>query len=66
LDEEHWGELLVMAVDGFVREFGATTVHLAGGNARRVTPALFDEAAYRVVINGNQASIRGAAKLFYS
>jgi polyphosphate glucokinase len=66
LDEEHWGELLVMAADGFVREFGATTVHLAGGNARRVTPALFDEAHYRVVINGNQASIRGAAKLFYS
>jgi polyphosphate glucokinase len=65
-DEEHWGELLVMAVDGFVREFGATTVHLAGGNARRVTPALFDHAAYRVVIDGNQASIRGAAKLFYS
>jgi hypothetical protein len=55
-----------MAADGFVREFGATTVHLAGGNARRVTPALFDEAHYRVVINGNQASIRGAAKLFYS
>src|SRR5580700_4941976 len=65
-DEAHWGELLVMAVDGFVREFGATTVHLAGGNARRVTPTLFAESNYRVVINGNQASIRGAAKLFYS
>jgi hypothetical protein len=55
-----------MAVDGFVREFGATTVHLAGGNARRVTPTLFADTAYRVVINGNQASIRGAAKLFYN
>lgn len=66
VDEVHWGELLVMAVDGFVREFGATTVHLAGGNARRVTPTLFAESDYRVVINGNQASIRGAAKLFYS
>jgi len=65
-DEAHWGELLVMATDGFVREFGATTVHLAGGNARRVTPTLFAESNYRVVINGNQASIRGAAKLFYS
>ena len=65
-DEVHWGELLVMAADGFVREFGATTVHLAGGNARRVTPTLFAESNYRVVINGNQASMRGAAKLFYS
>src|ERR1035438_2965560 len=66
IDEEHWGELLVLAVDGFVREFGATTVHLAGGNARRVTPTLFADSDYRVVISGNQASIRGAAKLFYS
>jgi polyphosphate glucokinase len=66
MDEEHWGELLVMAVDGFVREFGAKTVHLAGGNARRVTPTLFSETPYRVVINGNQASIKGAAKLFYN
>jgi len=65
-DEVHWGELLVMAVDGFVREFGATTVHLAGGNARRVAPTLFVNTDYRVVINGNQASIRGAAKLFYN
>lgn len=64
IDEEHWGELLVMAVDGFVREFGATTVHLAGGNARRVAPTLFTDTKYRVVINGNQASIRGAARLF--
>ncbi|HXC18442.1 MAG TPA: ROK family protein [Acidimicrobiales bacterium] len=66
MDEEHWGELLVMAVDGFVQEFGASTVHLAGGNARRVPPTLFADSAYRVVINGNQASIRGAAKLFYN
>ncbi len=64
IDEEHWSELLVMAVDGFVQEFGATTVHLAGGNARRVAPTLFTNTKYRVVINGNQASIRGAARLF--
>ena len=34
-DEKHWGELLVMAVDGFVREFGATTV--ASGGRQRST-----------------------------
>src|ERR1700685_2015647 len=66
IDEEHWGELLVMAVDGFVREFGASVVHLAGGNARRVAPTLFADTHYRVVINGNQASIRGPANLYYS
>ena len=66
LDEAHWLELLVLAVDGFVREFHAETVHLAGGNARRVTPMLFADKAYHVVINGNQASIKGAAKLFHS
>jgi hypothetical protein len=31
-----------------------------------VAPTLFADAPYRVVINGNLASIRGAAKLFYS
>ncbi len=65
IDESHWLELLVLAVDGFVREFDATTVHLAGGNARRVTPTLFINKSYRIVINGNQASIRGAARLFH-
>ena len=64
LDEEHWHQLLRRAVDGFVAEFAATTVHLAGGNARRVSPSLFDGARYRVVIDGNQAPLHGAAKLF--
>jgi len=36
LDEDRWHTLLRQAVEGFVAEFGATTVHLAGGNARRV------------------------------
>ena len=31
MDEEHWGELLVMAVDGFVREFGAPRRPLGRG-----------------------------------
>ena len=66
VDEGHWLELLVLAVDGFVSEFNATTVHLAGGNARRVTPTLFAGKSYHVVIDGNQASIKGAARLFHS
>jgi polyphosphate glucokinase len=64
-DEQRWGELLVLAVKNFADEFGAITVHLAGGNARRVVPTLFSDLPFHVAINGNQASLRGAAKLFY-
>ena len=66
VDEEHWLALLVLTVDGFVSEFNAKTVHLAGGNARRITPTLFAAKSYRVVIDGNQASIKGAANLFHA
>ena len=65
LDEHRWGEVLVKAVSGFAQEFSATSVHLAGGNARRVVPTLFADLPFDVVIDGNQASLRGAAKLFY-
>jgi hypothetical protein len=65
LDEDRWGTLLVLAVKNFAEEFGATKVHLAGGNARRVVLDIFSELDVDVVINGNQSSLRGAAKLFY-
>lgn len=64
-DEQRWSENLVRIIDGFVDEFGAHRVYLAGGNARRVSPYLFERADYRVVIGGNEAPLRGAAKLFY-
>ncbi len=63
-DDERWNELLVRAVDGFVEEFDATTVHLGGGNSRRVHLDAFESRAYRVVVNGNDATLSGAAKLF--
>jgi polyphosphate glucokinase len=64
LDEEHWNPTLVEIVEGFAKEFHATTVHLAGGNARRVVPSEFEHLAFRVVIHGNDAPMRGAARLF--
>ena len=64
-NEKKWRAWLLLAVVNFVAEFDATTVHLAGGNARRVAPSLFATLACPVVINGNQAPLRGAAKLFY-
>ena len=62
---ERWHTLLERAIREFTQEFGATTVHLAGGNARRVTPDLFTTLASPLVINGNEAPLQGAAKLFY-
>ncbi len=64
LDEEAWNPNLVDIVEKFAQEFHADTVHLAGGNARRVDPAEFEHLSFRVVINGNDAPMRGAARLF--
>jgi polyphosphate glucokinase len=66
LGEAKWSRKLVKAVRNFSEEFGASTVHLAGGNARRVAPGFFAPLACRVEIDGNQAPLHGAAKLFYS
>ena len=66
IDESKWLHRLEKAIRSFSEEFGATTVHLAGGNARRVAPSAFSDLTCRVVINGNQAPLHGAAKLFYS
>jgi polyphosphate glucokinase len=64
LDESHWNATLAAVVENFANEFHADVVHLAGGNARRVEPAQFEDVPYRVVINGNEAPMRGAARLF--
>ena len=53
------------ALAGFVEEFGADTVHLAGGNARRVTSEMFASLPCPVIVNGNESSMTGAARLFY-
>ncbi len=63
-DEEGWLALLRVALVGFVAEFAATTVHLGGGNARRVDLGLLDDVADVVVLNDNDAPLRGAARLF--
>ena len=63
-DEDRWRELLHRAVSNFATEFAAHVVHLGGGNAKKVDPTIFDDLACRVVINENDATLRGAAKLF--
>ncbi|HEY7930861.1 MAG TPA: ROK family protein [Acidimicrobiales bacterium] len=62
--DARWNEAVLAVVTRFAEEFDATVVHLAGGNARRVTPLLFEGLRARVVIDGNEAPIHGAARLF--
>lgn len=63
-DPAAWLVLLEEAIGAFAQEFEATTVYLAGGNAKRVSPARFTELACEVLVSGNEALLRGAAKLF--
>ena len=65
LDERKWLRALERAIKNFCQEFGASVVHLAGGNARRVAPTQMNPLGCRVVVNGNQAPLHGAARLFY-
>ena len=65
-DEQEWFHSVDEVIQKFAQEFGARTIHLAGGNARRVDPLKFSSSSYRIVINGNQAPLRGAASLFSS
>jgi polyphosphate glucokinase len=63
-DEGRWRTLIALAVTSFSREFHASTVYLTGGNARRLSSNSFPDEVGQVVIGGNEASLRGVAKLF--
>jgi polyphosphate glucokinase len=63
-DTRRWSELLILAATNFVKEFSPTIVHLGGGNSRRVDLADFAALGVRVVVNGNDATLAGAVKLF--
>jgi polyphosphate glucokinase len=63
-DPDRWYELLEEALRGFADEFAATALHLAGGNAKRVTPGRFTTIPCEVIVHGNEAPLRGAARLF--
>jgi polyphosphate glucokinase len=63
-DAALWNDRLVIAILNFVAEFSADVVHLGGGNSRRVAVDRFANERWRMVINDNVATLRGAAKLF--
>jgi polyphosphate glucokinase len=58
--EEQWLVHVVATVNELASEFGATTVHLAGGNARRISPHAFGALAPHVHIARDDAALRGA------
>lgn len=63
-DPEGWYPKLDVALRGFALEFGASRIHLAGGNARRVNPSRFVDMPFEVLVSGNEAPLKGAARLF--
>ena len=63
---EKWLSQLKKSVSSVSGEFSVDTVHLVGGNARRISPSSFKHVQSRIVITGNNAPLRGAPKLFYS
>ena len=65
-DDVQWRHDVVAAVNQLAHEFDASTVYLAGGNARRVSAELFAAEPFGIEIAGNEASLRGAARLFAS
>ncbi len=65
-DEACWRERLVRAVSRFVDEFCATVVHLGGGNSSRVDLATMANVDVTFIVNDNDTTLSGAAKLFGS
>jgi polyphosphate glucokinase len=63
-DDAAWRRDVLTVVNDLAEEFSASTVYLAGGNARRISGDLFAGQPYRIEIAGNEASLRGAARLF--
>jgi polyphosphate glucokinase len=63
-DEARWTERLVRAVGRFVDEFFVTVVHLGGGNSRRVDLATMSGINATFIVNDNDTTLSGAAKLF--
>ena len=64
IDELRWRDDIGRVIEEFVAEFRPRVVHLAGGNARRIDPTWFAWIGVPVTIEGNEASLRGAARLF--
>ncbi len=63
-DPVMWRTRLTDAFAQFVHEFRADLVHVGGGNARHLREDDFSTIGCPVVFNGNEGTLRGAARLF--
>ncbi len=63
-DEARWRERLVRAVSRFIDEFCASVVHLGGGNSRWVDLATMSGFDVTFIVNDNDTTLSGAARLF--
>jgi polyphosphate glucokinase len=64
-NEAEWTLRAVSAVSALAGEYEATTIHLAGGNARRLSPSAFGAWAGQVVIERDEPALRGAWRACY-
>jgi polyphosphate glucokinase len=64
-NEAEWLVHVVTAVTELASEFSATSIHLAGGNARRISPHAFGSWAESVIIERDEPALRGAWRACY-
>ena len=59
-----WGDDVVLALQTLITEFGPTSVHVAGGNSRRLSRHTWAPLDARVEVHGNGVAALGAVRLF--
>ncbi len=63
--ESDWLSHVLLAIDVIGAEYDVTTVHVAGGNARRLSPRDFQSLDVAVVIERDDPALLGAWRSFY-
>ena len=63
-DETLWVDNVVSAVEALQKQYGVDLIHLAGGNARRLSPRWFGSLSNKVRIEGNEVALRAGVRLF--
>lgn len=63
-DSDRWTGDVATALRALAREFDVSLIHVAGGNARRLSPSRVQPPECPIRIEGNDASLRGAVRLF--
>jgi polyphosphate glucokinase len=59
-DETRWSLYVIATLSELADQYGAGTIHLAGGNARRLSAHMFGDLAAHVVIERGEPALMGA------